>query len=222
MIRLACLVLAAVVLACGGAPTDRPATQSPAATEPAQPTTAPSPTQQVSATLENSTEPPPPPTADLSLAATEGPTQTATRPPGPTEAPETIDGPVVKVGSAEFRVELAITPEQQIQGLSLRPSLATGAGMLFIYRQQSRYSFWMKDMQFPLDIVWIGPGCKVVDVTLNAKPEPDLEPHQLARYLPEVPAQYVLEINAGEAGASGIEAGILVEFTGDLAGQYGC
>ncbi len=222
MTRLACLILLATVLACGGVPTDQPAPQLPGATEPAQPTIAPSPTQEVLETLGNTTEPSSTPTPDLSLAATEGPTQQATKPPGPTEPPESIQGLVVKVGGADFRVELAITPEQQIKGLSLRPSLSPGAGMLFVYRHQSRYRFWMKDMQFHLDIVWIGPDCDVVDGTLNAEPEPDLEPQQLARYTPEVPAQYVLEINAGQAGASGIEAGVPVTFAGDLAGQYGC
>ena len=222
MTRLACLILLATVLACGGAATGQPATQSPGATEPTQATIAPSPTQEVLATLRSSTEPSPTPTLNPSPVAPQGPTQQATRPPEPTELPEAIQGPVVKVGNAEFQVELAITPEEQMQGLSLRPSLAAGTAMLFVYRHQSRYRFWMKDMQFPLDIVWIGSGCNVVDVTLNATPEPDLEPGQLPRYSPEVPAQYVLEINAGEAGARGIKAGVPVEFTGDLAGQYGC
>ena len=87
--------------------------------------------------------------------------------------------------------------------------------MLFPYQQQSRYNFWMKDMHFPLDIVWIGADCRVVDVTLNAlPPAPGQTLEELPLYSPKLPAQYVLEINAGEAQAKGIEAGSPVAFTG--------
>ena len=77
---------------------------------------------------------------------------------------------MVKIAGADFPVELAITAEEQIQGLSGRPALAAGTGMLFVYQQQSKYSFWMPDMRFPLDIVWISSDCVVADVTLNALP----------------------------------------------------
>lgn len=130
---------------------------------------------------------------------------------------------MVRIGTAEFAVELAITPEERAQGLSDRPDLPPGTGMLFIYRQQNRYSFWMRNMHFPLDILWINADCIVADASLNVPPpEPGQTTAQLPRYSPAVPVQYVLEINAGEAVDKGITPGASVEFTGDLAGQFGC
>lgn len=81
----------------------------------------------------------------------------------------------------------------------------------------------MPDMRFPLDIVWIGSDCSVADVTLNAlSPEPGQANNDLPLYSPKSPAQYVLEINAGEADAKGIKEGVGVEFLEGLAGEYGC
>ena len=116
-----------------------------------------------------------------------------------------------------------MTVEQQIQGLSGREVLAPGTGMLFVYQQESRYRFWMREMRFPLDIVWIGAGCAVVDLTLDAPPpETGQTLEQLPRFSPGDPVQYVLEINAGESASGGIGIGDPVEFAGDLAGRYGC
>ena len=127
------------------------------------------------------------------------------------------------MGNAVFPVELALTVEQHVQGLSGREVLPPGTGMLFVYQRESRSNFWMKEMRFPLDIVWIGADCTVVDVTLDAPPpEPDQTLDQLPRYSPGDPAQYVLEINAGQFAAEGLRLGDPVEFAGDLAGRYGC
>ena len=134
-----------------------------------------------------------------------------------------IEGPVVRVGKAAFPVELALTAEQRSQGLSSRETLPSGTGMLFVYQQERQYRFWMKEMRFPLDMVWVGADCTVVDLTLGAPiPEPDQTLEQLPRFSPVRPAQYVLEINVGESVAGDIKPGDLVEFTGDLAGRYGC
>jgi uncharacterized membrane protein (UPF0127 family) len=127
------------------------------------------------------------------------------------------------VGAASFEVEPAITSAQHTQGLSGRPTLPTDTGMLFIFEQESKLTFWMIDMRFALDMVWIGAGCTVVDITFNAPPpEADQTPDQLPRFAPGVPAQYVLEINAGEADSAGIKPGDPVLFTGNLAGLHGC
>ncbi|HJN85766.1 MAG: DUF192 domain-containing protein [Dehalococcoidia bacterium] len=141
----------------------------------------------------------------------------------PTGAPETPRQPGIKVGTATFEVEPAITGAQRTQGLSGSPPLTPGSGMLFIFERESKYTFWMIDMLFSLDMVWIGAGCTVVDITFNAPPpEPGQTPDQLPRFSPGAPARYVLEINAGEADSAGIEPGDPVRFTGDLAGRHGC
>ena len=163
----------------------------------------------------------PPPPADRLL-----PTATSGVTPGPEPTPTAkvqILEPVVTVGDAVFAVELALTPDQRAQGLSGRPTLAPGTGMLFVYNKDSRYSFWMKDMRFPLGLVWIGAGCTVVDITHNAPPPaPGQVTTDLPLYIPAVAAQYVLEINAGEVESAGIQFGAPVTYTGSLSGLYGC
>ena len=141
----------------------------------------------------------------------------------PTIATELPSGPVVTLGSVPFRVELAITSEQRIQGLSGHPPLAPGAGMLFVFEQAQRYSFWMREMLFPLDMIWIDAECTVVHITRNAPPQaPEQALADLPRYGPPVPILYVLEINAGEAESAPVTVGSPAQFTGSLTGRYGC
>ena len=148
---------------------------------------------------------------------------TATATVAPTETPAPIQGPVVKIGDALFPVDLALTPEQRSQGLSGREVMAAETGMLFIFENEGTFSFWMKEMHFPLDIVWIGADCAVVDVTLGAPPPEEGQAlADLPRFSPSSPALYVLEINAGEYAEQGIDPGDLVEFVGDLEGLHGC
>ena len=136
----------------------------------------------------------------------------------------TVDrGPVVRIDESEIPVELAVKWEERIRGLSGRASLDAGTGMLFVFEDASRFNFWMKEMEFSLDIVWIGPGCEVVDISVGVPPpEPGTALGDLPRYSPEAPAMYVLEINGGESSDLGIGTGDKVDFLGELAGEYGC
>ena len=246
MMRRGFLLIVLSVLACGGPAVGQPTplleTSAPATSvaESVESTSAEGPalsqgngkevTPEPSTAMPAPTETPSP-DPSLSTATTVSPTSTPTPGPEPTSyqteasaiKPEAITGPVVLVGGAAFTVELAITSKERIQGLSGRPALTPGAGMLFVYEQEGIYRFWMKEMQFHLDIVWIGPDCTVVDVTVNApSPEPGQTLAQLPRFGPGFPAQYALEINAGEAAIMGIGPGAQVEFAGDLGGRYGC
>ena len=104
-------------------------------------------------------------------------------------------GGVVRVGDLDFPVELAARPEDRIRGLSGRVSLAAGTGMLFVFENSERFRVWMKEMQFSLDIVWIGSNCRVVDVSENVPfPDPSTPLDDLPRYSPESRAKYVLEV----------------------------
>ena len=115
----------------------------------------------------------------------------------PVMADVTINGHV-------FHAEVANTPAKQELGLGQRDTLAPDAAMYFPMGGPQRWIFWMKDMRFPIDIIWISEG-KVVDVTHDAPvPTPGQD---LATYSPSDPADAVLEINAGLAGADGIVPG---------------
>lgn len=130
---------------------------------------------------------------------------------------------VVRIDEVAFPVELAVTPDERIKGLSGRAFLDSGTGMLFVFDVESRLRFWMREMEFPLDMVWIGAECRVVDVSVDVPPpDPETSRGDLPRYSPSSPAMYVLEINAGEATRLGLGAGDPVKFVGDLAGKYGC
>ena len=73
----------------------------------------------------------------------------------------------------------------------------------------------MKEMQFPLDFVWISEGCTVVDITPSVPaPSPGTTLSQLPTYASGAPAAYNLELNAGEAEEYGLAIGDLVRFSG--------
>ena len=96
-----------------------------------------------------------------------------------------------------------------------------GAGMLFVYDSPKGVVFWMKNMHFPLDILWIGADCTLVDFSRNVPPPaPETKSSDLERYRPSADIQYVLEVNAG--AAADIQVGNTVEFGGAIAGEYGC
>lgn len=112
---------------------------------------------------------------------------------------------IVRIGDVAIPVEIADTPDERRRGLSGRLFLASDQGMLFIFPQSDYYGFWMPDMHFPIDIVWIGEGLRVVGIHENVLP---LEPGQGAIwYYPPQPVRYVLEVNAGFAASRGIRVG---------------
>lgn len=115
----------------------------------------------------------------------------------------------VEIGNVRVNVQIASTTEEQIQGLSNKEYLPSDEGLLFVYDRSGFHSFWMKDMNFPIDIIWIGDGRHVVDVTENLAPETYPE-----TFSPADPAQYVLEVNAGYVQENNIEKGdkVLINF----------
>jgi uncharacterized membrane protein (UPF0127 family) len=116
-----------------------------------------------------------------------------------------LETSVLTVGSTSLSVELAVSEPEREQGLSGRRALAEGKGMLFFFDQPSQYRFWMPDMRFAIDIVWIGEDWKVADITENATPE-----SFPATFQPKYPAKYVLEVPAGYAAKRGWREGTTV------------
>lgn len=116
-------------------------------------------------------------------------------------------GPSVSVVGFEdgttITVEVASTPETRAVGLGNRDALAEDAGMLFLFDRPDTYGFWMKDMRFPIDIIWLRDGV-VVDFDGDVPVSVD---GTLPSYEPSVPANQVLETNAGFAKAHEITVG---------------
>lgn len=108
------------------------------------------------------------------------------------------------VGSTAIKIEIADTVGRQQRGLSFRPLLPAGEGMYFPMGWPLRYSFWMKEMQFPLDIIWIHEGI-IVDISENVPyPQAGEEP---AKVSPKEPADAVLEVNANFTETHGTKIG---------------
>lgn len=125
------------------------------------------------------------------------------------------DRPSVSVGDSVFQVEVAFTSEARAKGLSGRNRLADGSGMLFVYESGRTSQFWMKGMSFPLDFVWIGDDCTVVDIhTFVPNLPTNTADSDLPRYSPSSPARYNLEIAAGTVVYEGIHVGDRVRFSG--------
>jgi uncharacterized membrane protein (UPF0127 family) len=112
------------------------------------------------------------------------------------------------IGDASLQVAFAVTGEEQERGLSGTENLAPGTGMLFVFPAETTPSFWMKDMRYPIDMIWIDASRQVVDSTENALPEsyPD------TTFSPRVPVRYVLEVPAGFFAEQGIMIGDTVSF----------
>jgi uncharacterized membrane protein (UPF0127 family) len=111
------------------------------------------------------------------------------------------------VNGSTFVVEVANDPRLRSTGLGGRDKLDPKAGMLFVFSKPGLYEFWMKDMKFPLDLIWISHDWKVVDVTQGLKPE--TYPKTVT---PKDQAQYVVEVNAGVVATHGITVGDKVYF----------
>ena len=113
----------------------------------------------------------------------------------------------LSIGSNTFQVEIADTPEKRQQGLSGRSALADGSGMFFTFDKPGQYGFWMKDMNFPIDIVWIDENYSIVDIDENLLPEtyPKV-------FYPDQPIKFVLEVPAGTVDKYRIATGTVVQF----------
>lgn len=104
-------------------------------------------------------------------------------------------------------VEIADTNEKRNKGLGYRASLATNSGMLFIHTPTKKYTYWMKGMQFPIDIIWI-LNDKIVDILPNVPPPIEGQTDEtLERYSSTVDINRVLETNAGFVITHDIQAG---------------
>ncbi|MFH1835181.1 MAG: DUF192 domain-containing protein [Methanobacteriota archaeon] len=90
------------------------------------------------------------------------------------------------------------------KGLMNRDSLPTNSGMLFVFDIQYPYTFWMKNVRFPIDMIWLDENGTVVHIEQEVPPCRK-EPCPL--YTPSKPALYVLEVNSGETLEKDIKVG---------------
>ena len=129
----------------------------------------------------------------------------------------------VTIGTAVYTVKIADDNLTRGKGLSGQISLPDDHGMLFIFDNPSIQTFWMKDMLFPIDIVWISDACLVDSITPNIPiPLESTEINQLPRYQSDSPVKYVLEIAQGQAKVWDIKVGDSVILHGGHKIPVGC
>ena len=125
---------------------------------------------------------------------------------------------LVSLGGVNVTASLSTTPDSQSKGLSIKDSLNEKEGMLFIFESPQKYSFWMKDMKFPIDIIWINSTGKIVHIEKNLSPCYLLLP--CPSYAPNNDSLYVLEVVSNFTNKFGVSVGDSVESEIIKRGQH--
>lgn len=100
----------------------------------------------------------------------------------------------VQIGGVTITADVADTEEKRVLGLSGRDGLSTNQGMLFVFDSPGIYGFWMRDMNFSIDILWMDKNENIVDLVTNlssATYPKVFEPKSESLYVLELPAGYI-------------------------------
>jgi uncharacterized membrane protein (UPF0127 family) len=100
-----------------------------------------------------------------------------------------------------INVEVANTQAEREVGLGNREDLCKNCGMLFVFEKLDKYSFWMKDMKFDIDIIWINND-RIIDISKNV-----LHNTPTHIIMPNIAVNRVLELNAGSVDKFDLEVG---------------
>ncbi len=115
-------------------------------------------------------------------------------------------------GLIDIPVDIADTELEREKGLSGTTSLPQNSGKLFIFNTSGDYGFWMKDMQYAIDIIWIDSNFRIIGITKDVAPESYPE----VFYSPS-PVKYVLEVNAGFSTVHNLLENQLLTLTNNLS-----
>lgn len=109
--------------------------------------------------------------------------------------------------NAVLHVLVADTPQHRFKGLSDRKTLGDYDGMLFVFESPKRAGIVMRDMHFPLDIIWVGEDLKIVDIAKNVQLETGDKEEDLTVYYPRTEVPLVIEVPAGFVAKNGLQIG---------------
>ena len=116
----------------------------------------------------------------------------------------------VTVNNFDLTVYLAMTNEQIIKGLVIKNQLKENEGMLFVYQLPAKYTFSMRGMKFPIDIIWLDNARKVIHIEHSLEPCPsDID---CPKFIPSAAALYVLETIAGFSNRHDVKIGRQIDF----------
>ncbi len=121
---------------------------------------------------------------------------------------------IIELKGKRINVDEAKTVAERTLGLSGRTEIAIDQGMLFYFDSPGKPSFWMKDMKFPIDIVWI-LNDEVVDITAEVPIEENVATGNLKSYLPKSEVNRVLELKSGWSSKHDLKVGDKVKLSLD-------
>jgi uncharacterized protein len=116
----------------------------------------------------------------------------------------------VTVNGVELVADVAANNTQRTKGLAVKDHLNENESMLFVFSSAAKQVFWMKDMKFPIDIIWMDANKTVVHVEHSLEPCPAIGYCQT--YSPGTDSLYVLETVAGFADRHGVTEGTKMQF----------
>ncbi|MBN1223431.1 MAG: DUF192 domain-containing protein [Candidatus Aminicenantes bacterium] len=105
-------------------------------------------------------------------------------------------------GGKIVTAELAVSDSERAMGLMFRETVNSDQGMLFIFEEEGKHSFWMKNMVVSIDILWLNSAKQIVHIEERVPP---CKRDPCPSYTPGVPAMYVLELKAGSVAECGIK-----------------
>ena len=110
----------------------------------------------------------------------------------------------VVIGNKTFILEVARTPEEQRTGLMHRKRMDADRGMIFVFPEDRRLSFWMKDTLIPLSIAYLDASGIIREVH-------DMEPRSLRPVESAVSVRYAIELSRGAFAAAGVGPGSRID-----------
>lgn len=121
---------------------------------------------------------------------------------------EKLSKAIVNIGGKHLTASIADSKSSRERGLSGVHSIGPNEGKIFLFEEEGFHKFWMKDMKFPLDVIWVNDQNTVVDIRENLAPEtyPDT-------FVPAYPASKTIEVNAGWVAENDIKIGDTIMFT---------
>jgi uncharacterized membrane protein (UPF0127 family) len=106
----------------------------------------------------------------------------------------------MQIGAKQFDIEIANTQETRQTGLMRRDSMPSDHGMIFVFRTEREWSFYMKNTRIPLDIVFIDSGGTIRSIQ-------HMKPYDLTSVEPGAAIKYAVELNEGMAAKAGAKVG---------------
>jgi len=116
---------------------------------------------------------------------------------------------MVTISGKTYKAIIADTGTKRAIGLMFRERLPKDSCMLFLFGSPGYHALWMHNMKFPIDVLWLGKGGKVIDLKEGLKPCGSM--FNCPQYSPKREASYVVEFNAGEIRKLGLKPGSAVK-----------